>query len=206
MKKVILGGIAAFLAFGLIGGMLFMPNGLMANVGIGDSVENKIIKGRVAEDGVNYSASVNWKVFRDGELIYDETDHNLLVDSGKNWIRTQIGSTSPEANGANWVALTNTAITPAAGDTCLSGEITANGLDRQQGTYATGATGVYTVQKTFTATGSQSAQASALFTADVTGTPCDSGDDGTMMAEATMTSASLVTNDQLQVTWTITVS
>jgi hypothetical protein len=143
----------------------------------------------------------------DGTEFYHHEDHNIITTVGKDFISAQLGSTSAAANGANWIALTNTAITPAAGDTALSGEITANGLSRAQGTYAhTNGQSTFTVSKTFTASGAQSAQAAGLFTAAVTGTPGAGGDDGTMMAENTFTAVSLATNDQLTVTWTITLS
>jgi hypothetical protein len=143
----------------------------------------------------------------DGTEFYHHEDHNLITTVGKDFISAQLGSTSPGTNGANWIALTNTAITPAAGDTALSGEITTNGLSRAQGTYAhTNGQSTFTVSKTFTASAAQSTQAAGLFTAAVTGTPGAGNDDGTMMAENTFTAVSLSTNDQLTITWTITLS
>ncbi len=134
----------------------------------------------------------------DGSEFYHEESHNLITDAGKDFISAQIGSTTPGSNGANYIALTNTAITPAAGDTTLSGEINANGLARAQGTYAhTNGQSTFTVTKTFTATASQSAQAAGLFTASSS---------GTMMAENTFTAVSLSNGDQLTITWTITLS
>lgn len=134
----------------------------------------------------------------DGTEFYHHEDHNLITAAGKDFISAQIGSITPGGNGANYIALTNTAITPAAGDTALSGEITSNGLARAQGTYAhTVGQSTFTVSKTFTATASQSAQAAGLFTASSA---------GTMMAENTFTSVSLANNDQLTITWTITLS
>jgi len=137
-------------------------------------------------------------VMRDGAEVYHHEDHNLITSAGKDLIAPQIGSTSPGANGANYIALTNTAVTPASGDTTLSGEIATNGLSRAQGTYAhTVGTNTFTITKTFTATGSQSAQAAGLFTASSS---------GTMMAENTFTQVSLANGDQLTITWTITLS
>lgn len=137
-------------------------------------------------------------VTRDGQEIYRNEDHNLITNAGKDFISAQIGSLSPGTNGANYIALTNTAITPAAGDTTLAGEITLNGLGRAQGAYAhTNGQSTFTITKTFTATGAQSAQAAGLFTASSA---------GTMMAENTFTAVSLATNDQLTITWTITLS
>lgn len=134
-----------------------------------------------------------------GEVFYDRTSENLVVNAGLNWLADIMGSTSTPAvnTQCNYIALTNSAITPAAGDTTLTGEIVANGLSRAQATYAhtSGAT-TFTLTKTFTATGAQSAQAGAVFTAVSSGTMC---------FEDTFTSATLATNDTLSITWTITI-
>ena len=134
-----------------------------------------------------------------GEIFYQSQSWNLVTNAGLNWLADIMGNTStPSVNTqCNYIALTNTAITPAAGDTTLSGEITTNGLQRAQGTYAhTSNATTYTISKTFTATGTQSAQAGGVFTAS-------SG--GTMCFEDTFTSATLATSDTLSVTWTITI-
>lgn len=201
------------IAFGLLlAPAVGAPTGTQENIGVSDKVTAQVIR---AGDAVDYSADVNVKIFRAGQLIYDETNHNLLVDVGKNWIRTQIGSTSPEANGANWVGLSTNTKAPHATDTCLSttdggttsAEITTNGLQRSQGAYATGATGVYTIVELFTASGTHTdVQKSALFTANASGDTCAGGNDGTMMAAATFTAATLNSGDQIQITWTITIS
>ena len=135
----------------------------------------------------------------DGTEFYHHEDHNLITTAGKDFISAQIGSTSPGANGANYIALTTTAVTPAAGDTTLSGELTTGGLGRAQGTYAhTAGQNTFTVSKTFTATATATnVQAAGLFTASSA---------GTMMAENTFTAVSLANNDQLTITWTITLS
>ena len=143
----------------------------------------------------------------DGTEFYHHEDHNLITTVGKDFISKQIGGTTGiETNGANYIALTTTAVTPAAGDTALSGEITTGGLGRAQGTYAhTAGQNTFTVSKTFTATATATnVQAAGLFTAAVTGTPGAGGDDGTMMAENQFTAVSLANNDQLTITWTIT--
>src|SRR6267154_1187514 len=101
------------------------------------------------------------------------------------------------ANGLNYVALSNDALTETATSTTLSNEIAANGLTRAQGIVVlpTGAGNQTTVDKTFTATGSQSAQKAALFTASSS---------GTMNHVLAFTQRSLVLNDTLEITYTIT--
>jgi hypothetical protein len=133
-----------------------------------------------------------------------ETVWNQITNSGRDFLHQQgyqgtgAGQGSYTAgNGLNYIALTNTAITPAAGDTTLSGEIVANGLARTQGTVTHSAgTNTTTIANTFTCvTLAQAAQAAALFSASSS---------GTMNHELTFTQRSLQIADQLSVTYTIT--
>lgn len=110
------------------------------------------------------------------------------------------GASGLATNGFEYIALTNTAVTPAAGDTTLSGEISSNGLARAIGivTLPTGSGTQTTVDKTFTcATAPQAAQAAALFNAAST---------GVMNHELTFTQRSLQIGDTLETTFTITLS
>lgn len=131
-------------------------------------------------------------------LDLGETVWNQITNAGRDFLHSQGYNTSGiGANGLNYVALTNTAVTPAAGDTTLSGEIAANGLSRAQGAYAhTASTNTTTITITFTcSTAPQAAQAAALFTASSS---------GTMNHELTFTQRSLQIGDQIIVTYTIT--
>lgn len=153
-------------------------------------------------DGINESINAEGyvviSIVRDGNQIYHYESHNLITNAGKDFISAQVGSTTPGTNGANYIALSSNSAAPAATDTSLTGEINTNGLNRAQGTYShTAGTNTFTVTKTFTATGTVSdVQKTGLFTAS-------SG--GTMMAENTFSTADLIANDQLTVTWTITI-
>jgi hypothetical protein len=169
----------------------------MAVLLLGVIAPGTALLGTTTTDSVGPHGYVVVSVTRDGQEIYHSEDHNLITSAGKDFIAAQVGGAGGTAT-AQYIALTNTAITPAAGDTSLSGEISTNGLGRALGTYAhTAGTNTFTISKTFTATGSQSAQAAGLFTASSS---------GTMMAENTFTSVSLAANDQLTITWTITLS
>ena len=130
----------------------------------------------------------------DGTVFLDVTGHNLRTNAGINWQYGQMAGGTAAV--CTYIALTNTAITPNATDTSLSGEITANGLSRALGTvtHTSNATS-YTLANTFTATGTQAAQAAAILNASSSGTMC---------FENTFTQASLVADDTLTVTWTIT--
>lgn len=154
---------------------------------------------QTATDSVGPHGYVTVSVTRDGQEIYHHEDHNLITTAGKDFISAQIGSTSPGSNGANYIALTTTSLNPTASHTTLSGEITGNGLARAQGTYAhSNGQNTFTVSHTFTASATHTnVQGAGLFTAS-------SG--GTMMAENTFTAVTLANNDQLTITWTITLS
>lgn len=130
-------------------------------------------------------------------IFSDQTVHNLLVNVGRDIQAKQMGDTAAQPASCNYIALTNTAISPAAGDTALTGEIAANGLSRAQGAFAhTTSACTFTITKTFTCiTAAQAAQAGAIFNAS-------SG--ATMCFENTFTAVSLQVNDTLQVTWTVT--
>jgi hypothetical protein len=84
---------------------------------------------------------------------------NLLTNNGRDGLHNQHLGTSVQPASFNYIALTASVITPAAGDTTLTGEITTagGGLVRAQATYAhTGGTNSSTLTKTFTANGSDS--------------------------------------------------
>jgi hypothetical protein len=130
--------------------------------------------------------------------IHEEVSYNVKTNAGIDFIHTQSYGTSPAANGLNYIALSNDTVTETASSTTLSTEIAANGLSRAQGTPShTGSTTTTTIAKTFTASGSQSAQKAALFTASSA---------GTMNHVLSFTQRALVTGDQLAVTFTITIS
>jgi len=135
----------------------------------------------------------------DPSTLYSSQDvHNLVTNAGFDLISSAVSNTATQPAACNYIAVTNTAITPAAGDTTLSGEISSNGLTRAQGTYAhTNGTQTYTVSKVFTATGTQASQATGLFNASSVGTMC---------YEATYTQVTVNSGDTLTVTWTVTLS
>jgi hypothetical protein len=136
---------------------------------------------------------------RDGVVLSDETIYNVKTTAGIDFTFAQTYGTSAQANGLNYIALSNDTLTETSASTTLSTEITANGLGRAIGTYAhTGGAATATISKTFTcATGAQSAQKAALFSASTA---------GTMHHALAFTQRALQIGDQLAVTFTITLS
>jgi hypothetical protein len=134
--------------------------------------------------------------YSDWETIVQDK-HNLLTNAGRDWMHAQVYTNAAAGTrGSGFIALTETAITPAASNTTLSGEITTNGLARADATESHSAgTNSSTIQHTFTASAAFSTvQGSALFNASSA---------GTMTHINTFTSTALANGDQLQVTWTL---
>lgn len=138
-------------------------------------------------------------------LESEEEVGNLILNAGRVAIHTYIYGTSAQrtsgglsGTGFNWVALSDDAAAPAAGDTTLTGELSGNGLTRAQGvvTLPTGAGTVTTVVKAFTYLGgSQGVRKTALF---------DASTSGKMAHEILFTQRTLVTNDLFTLTFQIT--
>ena|SRR2546422_8334677 len=127
----------------------------------------------------------------------EEDKANLFTNAGHDFIAQQLYATSGlSTNGANWVALSDDTVIPAVTDTVVAAEITTNGLQRSQGTYAhTIGTNVTTITKTFTATATQSSRKAGLLLASV---------DSTLVNENTYGPVTLNNGDQIQIIWTIT--
>lgn len=135
----------------------------------------------------------SFKMVDEPEVVW-----NLITNAGRIFLHTQgYGTAGLGANGLNYIALSNDAVTETATSTVLSNEITLNGLGRAIGTVTlpTGSGNQTTIDKTFTATGAQSAQKAALFSAASV---------GTMNHVLSFTQRALITSDTLQITFTIT--
>jgi hypothetical protein len=128
-------------------------------------------------------------------IFYTAAVHNLRTNAGSDAQSSQMGNTAAQAASCNYIAVTNDATAAGATDTTLASEITTNGLGRAQGVYAhTAGTSSFTVQKVFTATGTQASQKTGLFNASSAGTLC---------FENTYTQVTVNNGDTLTVTWTI---
>jgi hypothetical protein len=132
--------------------------------------------------------------------------HNLLTNVGKDLLHNYgyiyIAADTITAIGANFIGLTEATITPDVADTVLDSEIAADGLERAAATTVTHTPGANTstISNTFTASGPfTSVLASALFTEDAAG-------DMVHIANFDTGSGTMISGDQLAVTWTITLS
>lgn len=132
-----------------------------------------------------------------GELLHSQVAHNVITTAGRDFMHQQCyKDTGLGTVGLCYIALSNDTLTETSASTTLSTEITTNGLARAIGTYAhTNGTNTCTISKTFTATGTQSAQKAALFTASSA---------GTMNHALAFTQRNLINGDTLAITFTIT--
>ena len=140
-------------------------------------------------------------------IFYEETNHNLKTYGGIDLIASQLANTSTPGATSNYLALSTDSTAPAQSDcpagsaACsLTSELTTNGLARHQGTFGhTNGQSTLTLTYTWTDTtaGTSNIQKAAVFNATSS---------GTMTFENTFTPVSLNVGDQLQVTWTVTLS
>ena len=143
----------------------------------------------------------------DGTVFYHYVSHNLKTLGGIDLIASQIANTSSPAATSNYIALSTDSTAPSQNDcgagssSCtLTSEITTNGLGRQKASYShTNGQATLALSYTFTDTtgATSNIQKAAVFNASTS---------GTMTFENTFTPVSLNVGDQLQLTWTITLS
>lgn len=118
------------------------------------------LAGMMVAAGPNSSAGTGSTVWG---TILSNTATTLTVDQWYNPGTLAVG-TAPNATAsyqilpgqapAMWLALSTSAVAPAATDTTLASEITTNGFARALGTFAhTAAASTFTLQKVFTSTG-----------------------------------------------------
>lgn len=146
-----------------------------------------------------HRASAHFQHIRDGKVIWEGDALNVKTTAGIDFTFNQTYGTSAQANGLNYIALSNDTLTETTASTTLSTEIAANGLSRAIGAYSHSAgTSTATISRTFTcATAPQAAQKAALFSAAST---------GTMHHALSFAQRSLQIGDQLAVTFTITIT
>lgn len=127
--------------------------------------------------------------------------HNLLTDAGESWMHDQVyKNTAAGTRGAGYIGVTQSTITPAVGDTTLSGEMSTLGFTRFDATTKTytGASNSTLIETTFTSSGAiTSILASALFNASSAGTMPH-------IANFTTGSGVMASADTLKVSWTLT--
>lgn len=131
----------------------------------------------------------------DGTVYAFRHVHNLRTNAGADAQASQMANTAAQAASCNYIAVSNDAAAPAAGDTTLASEIAANGLTRAQGTYShSNGTASFTVTKVFSVSGTQSSQKTGVFNAASVGTMC---------WEAAYSQITNNIGDTLTISWTV---
>jgi len=149
-------------------------------------------------------------VVRNGKLIYHEENRNLITNMGKNILAKQLfangnASAKTNPNGTMFIALTSWTGASNATQTTLTAEIIVNGLQRATSTYnyINSTSSTIILRKLFTASGTFTAvQQAGLFNVPPSGAAATTG----LLAVNTFSSVNLVANDQITITWTITLS
>ena len=165
------------------------------------TLNTNLTKVKGMEDSMNIHGYVTVikNVGTDSEEVICKNKHNLLTNSGRDWMHAQVYTdTSAGTRGAGYIGLSSNAAAPAATDTTLTGEITTGGLQRiDAGTKThTAGTNSTTIQHTFTA--------STVHTAVVKASLFNAATNGFMAHINTFTAVTLQASDTLQVTWTVT--
>ena len=126
--------------------------------------------------------------------------HNLLTNGGRDAFHALCyTNTSAGTRGYGYIASTESSISPTAGDTTLTGEISTNGLARADATTKTHSAGTNTtlIEHTFTAAGAfTDVKASATFVASSSGTMGH-------IANFSTGSGTLASADTLKISWTL---
>jgi len=150
---------------------------------------------------VNGYVTITKNKGKENETIVQEDIKNLLTTGGRDFFHEQnYTNTSAGTKGSNAIALSLDTSNPAAGDTALAGEITADGLTRVQASVISHSIGtnVTTLENTFTATAAfVDLHKSALFNQNTI------GEQMTHASEFT-SDVTLAIGDTITVTWTLT--
>ncbi|MBA7658695.1 hypothetical protein ES703_66654 [subsurface metagenome] len=153
------------------------------------------ITGWVTVDAYHYDEATGTYVH-----FYHDESSNVITTIGLNFIEEHLGiGTATNDDPAKWISLSNDGGS-AASWTELPIEINANGMTRAEGAYESTGDGIWTITKTFTATGAVTVQTTGL---QWLVTPVS---DLNLMAANDFTSVILATDDSLTITWTITLN
>ena len=205
--KAMGGGLGAFFGATAQGTATASSATTLTNSGAAFPTTNQGLQGYIVAVGAN-AAGTGSTVFG---VVVSNTATVLTVDQ---WYNPATGAagTTPNATGqyqilpgqmpAMFLAVTSDATAPSAADTTLASEATTNGFTRKLAVWAhTAAATTYTLQVTYTATGSLTVNKEAVFGA------CNTTGGGVMPFEsAEPTPPALISGDTLQQTVTITIN
>ena len=136
------------------------------------------------------------------ELIMEQYNAGVLTNTGKDFIEGKLGNDAfaNATDYADYLAMSSSSSSPSATWVDLPSEITASGLARAEGTYASTGVGVYEIEKTFTAT-------AQVVDIQLFGNFWDSvADDGSLFFSDTCTPFTVEDQDQITLTAEVTIT
>jgi hypothetical protein len=145
---------------------------------------------------IKYPHIVNFAVTRDGTVVYNYTTHNTLTTIGAHLARNVFGFANETATQVKYVALSSDT-SPDKSWTKLPNEYTTGGLERKTGTPSVVNATAFQVVASWTSSTTTTIKCTSLHW---DGT---SGSDNNMWAVATIADASVISGDNVQVTWTV---
>jgi len=150
------------------------------------------------QETVKLKGSVNIRLIGpDGKVKQEQTDHNLVVTVGKNFLATWLTASTQSLPFMPWVGLGTLQTGPASGDTALGAESVVAGYSRVSGTL-TSASNVWTNTATFApGNGTDAIKEAGLFSASTS---------GTMFAHQTFNVFNKGAADTMIIVWSVTFS
>lgn len=174
-----------------------------AGMGLDNGVEPSEVT--ASQDHTNWKGVYTVTVERDGQVVYEDKESNILTTQGRNWIRSQISAgdgKGGDSDEAEYISVGNTSA-PGNGDNVLPGEIQNSNLSRAKGSTTVYGTGEFEVQKEFTADLADGEQ----LVVNTTGLNYGSspGSD-TLISGGAFADANLLDGDKLTITHNVTIN
>lgn len=191
-----------------IAALLSLASFAQDKTAVGDNASVAVARANAPAEAFHIGPNmVTVRVIRQGKVIFEETNHNLKTTGGVDAIFQLLFGSQPAV--AKFLYLSTNTTAPAAGDcpagstTCtLTGVLTSNGLAPAAATFShTNGASTATLSYTWTAStaGTSNIQEAGISNSITPGS-------GTVLFENTFTPVSLNVGDQIQLTWTITIS
>lgn len=180
-----------------------MKTGLMATVLVAVITATYLIgflQGQrlAAQQEINFPHIVNVVIRRNGEVVYNYTTHNILTTIGARLVRNILGFDNETQRQVKYIALSSDT-NPDKTWTKLPNEYTTGGLERKAGTPSVINATAFQVVAQWTSSTTTTIKCTALHW---DGT---SGSDNNMWAVASIPDASVIPNDEIQVTWKVNI-
>ncbi len=150
---------------------------------------------------VKWEGFVNVKIIRDGQVVYDYEQHNILVTGGSTWIKDFLMQGTVGATNATDDIAVGNHTTPSVSDTKLQTECTTANLTRQDCSASVTNLNATAYQVVY----SRIASDTVIINATSLHHDPTPNTDNNVVAIANIPQASLIANDQIQVTWTVNV-